>query len=112
MSSNSSGVHILTINENVALSNKFGKITVSNIIPNYQSFNLLLDYTDAIINAASIPKGLVFNSSDSSSFFPTTSPSKFKVMDLNSKNLDGNFIIKNKEDSFFIQGKYSHIELK
>ena len=112
ISNNSSGVSILTIKENVAINSKFGELTIEKIIPNYQSFNMFLDYTDTTIHLSNIPKSFVYDVGDKSPEFQNKLAIKLNVLDLKSKDINGNFIVKTKDDSFLIQGKYSQLTLK
>jgi hypothetical protein len=112
MSTNFSSVTILTINENVDLQNRFGELTIKKIIPNYQSFNLLLDYTDAAINLTGISKNLVYDIGVKSPKLSDKASIKFNVLDVKLKDINGNFTVKTKDDSFLIQGKYSQLSIK
>jgi len=49
---------------------------------------------------------------DKSPEFPNKATMKLNVLDLKSKDINGNFIVKTKDDSFLIQGKYSQLTLK
>lgn len=112
MTNNSSGVHINRIHENVDLKNKFGELSILNITPNYQSFKLFLDYTDAQINVSNISKNLLYTIGDKSRQFPNKASMSFNIFDATSKDINGNFRIKTKDNSFFIQGKYSQLSIK
>ena len=112
MSSNSSGLNIKLINENVDLKNKFGEITIQNLNSDYKSFKLNLDYSDANINLSNIKDKLVYVIGDKSSLFPEKASMKFNLLDLKSKDINGNFVIKTKNDSIIIQGKYSQLSIK
>ncbi|MCL7754248.1 hypothetical protein [Polaribacter sp. Z022] len=112
MTNNSSGVKIININENVKLSNKFGELTIQNIVPNYQTFNLMLDYTEAFVNTAGVKKDLIINIGDKSPLFPNKAALKFDILNPNKKDINGNYIIKTKDGTFIIEGKYSQISLK
>ncbi|MEO9571586.1 MAG: hypothetical protein ABJH82_08475 [Polaribacter sp.] len=112
MSSNSSGLVIKLVNENVDLHNKFGELTIDKIIPNHQSFKLLLDYSDANINLSNNSDNLVFVIGNKSSHLLNKASMKFNLLDISSKDINGNFIIKTKDESLLIQGKYSQLTLK
>ena len=112
MKNNSSGVNIITINENVDMSNKFGELTIMKINPNYQTFNLLLDYTDANINLSNFSKNLVYVIGDKSPKFPNKASMKFNIFDIKEEDLNGNFIVKTKDESLLIKGKYSQLKIK
>ena len=111
LSSNSSGVKITKVNENVDLSSKFGELLISNITSNYQSFKLNLDYTESKLNLSKI-SNLVYNIGDKSPLFPEKSSIKSNISDLKSKDINGNFTIKTKDNNFLIQGKYSQLTIK
>ncbi|WP_298764150.1 hypothetical protein [uncultured Polaribacter sp.] len=112
MSSNSSGLFINLVNENVDLRHKFGELTIDKITPNYQSFKLLLDYSDANVNLSNISDNLVFVIGNKSSLYPNKASMKFNLLDANAKDINGNFIIKTNDESVLIQGKYSQIKIK
>ena len=111
LSSNSSGVKITKVNENVDLSSKFGELLISNITTNYQSFKLNLDYTESKLNLSKI-SNLVYNIGDKSPLFPEKSSIKSNISELKSKDINGNFTIKTKDNNFLIQGKYSQLTIK
>ena len=112
LSTNSSQLNILKINENVELSNKFGALKISKISPNYKSFNLLLDFTEASINTAGITNKLIYNIGEKSPLFPNKAALKFNILDAKTKDLNGNFVIKTKDNTLIIQGKYSQLNIK
>ena len=111
MFNNSSGVTIVKVNENVDLSNKFGELLISGIIPDYQSFKLMLDYTEATVNLSEIPSNFVYAIGNISSLFSEKSAMKFTLLDSKSKDMNGNFVVKTKDDTFRIQGKYSQLTM-
>ena len=49
LSNNSSGVHVLKINQNVTLSDKFGELTIDSFHPNFGEFILNLSQSDATL---------------------------------------------------------------
>jgi hypothetical protein len=49
LSNNSSGVHVLKINQNVNLSDKFGELTIDSFHPNFGEFILNLSQSDATL---------------------------------------------------------------
>lgn len=112
MNNNSSGVHIVKINENVDLSNKFGELKIISINPNYKSFKLLMDSSEAVIDASNITTNLVYNVGDKSPDFVNKASAKFNLLNMKTKDLNGNFSIKTKDNSFLIQGKYSQLTIK
>ncbi len=112
MSNNSSGVKIITINENVDMKNKFGELSIKEINPNYQSFKLLLDYTEAFVNTTGVKKDFIINIDEKSPLFPNKASLKFDILNPNKKDINGNYIIKTKDGTFIIEGKYSQISLK
>ncbi|WP_439127656.1 hypothetical protein [Polaribacter sp.] len=60
LSNNSSGVHILKINENVVLSDKFGELTIDSFNPNFGEFILNLSQSDATILLGNIPSNFKY----------------------------------------------------
>ena len=93
------------------MSSKFGELLISNITSNYQSFKLNLDYTESKLNLSKI-SNLVYNIGDKSPLFPEKSSIKSNISDLKSKDINGNFTIKTKDNNFLIQGKYSQLTIK
>ena len=55
MNNNSSGVHVVKVNNNVSLSNKFGELSIDSFHPNFGEFNLNLSQSDAIIILDKVP---------------------------------------------------------
>ncbi|MGB0879152.1 MAG: hypothetical protein ACPGTO_01145 [Polaribacter sp.] len=112
MFNNSSGVRIVKVNENVDLSSKFGELLISNINPDYQSFKLMLDYTEATVHLSEIPNNLVYAIGNKPSLFSDTPSVKFNGLNSKSKDMNGNFIVKTKDNTLHIQGKYSQLTVK
>ena len=50
MNNNSSGVHVLKINKNVKLSDKFGELTIDSFHPDFGEFFLNLSQSSAKLN--------------------------------------------------------------
>jgi hypothetical protein len=49
LSNNSSGVHIIRINENVTVSDKFGKLSIDSFYPNFGEFTLNVNNSDVAL---------------------------------------------------------------
>lgn len=112
ISNNSSGVVIGKVNSNTDISNKFGELEIVDISANYKNFNLLLDYTNTVINLSNISKKMSYDIGGKSSLFPNKASIKLNMSDLKKKNINGNFTIKTKDNSFIIKGKYSQLSIK
>lgn len=61
LSNNSSGVHIIKINENVTLSDKLGELTIDSFNPNFGEFILNLSQSDATIILGRVPSKFKYN---------------------------------------------------
>ena len=112
LDTNSSGIVIQNIFENVDVTNKFGELTINNIDKNYKTFNLLLNYSDANINLANINEKISFDIGDKSQKSLNKPSISFNLDQSKTKDINGNFFIMTKNKSFLIEGKYSHIVIK
>jgi hypothetical protein len=65
MSSNSSGVKIYRINENVTLSDKFGELTIDSFSPNFGEFVLNLSQSEATIILDDVKTSFKYNINNS-----------------------------------------------
>ena len=108
INTNYSNVDIQNIYKNVDISAKFGGLHIQKIHADYTKFLLYLQYTNAIINLQNLDKNLLFEikSMPNSSVNPSM---KLNVLHDKSKKINGNFIIKTKDTTFFVNGKYSQI---
>ncbi|MDP5092505.1 MAG: hypothetical protein NWQ17_04310 [Polaribacter sp.] len=108
INTNYSNVTIQNIYKNVELSTKFGDVHIQKIHSDYAKFLLYLNYTNAIVNLQNLDKNLLFEIKSMTN--STTNPSmKLNVLRDKSKNINGNFTIKTKDSTFFINGKYSQV---
>ncbi len=108
INTNYSNVNIHNIYKNVDISTKFGDLNIQKIHANYNNFLLYLNYTNAILNLQNLDKNLLFEIKSLSN--STTNPSmKLNVLHDKSKKINGNFIIKTKDTTFYINGKYSQV---
>ncbi|WP_405566349.1 hypothetical protein [Polaribacter sp. Asnod6-C07] len=55
MNNNSSGVHVVKVNNNVSLSNKFGELMIDSFHPNFGEFLLNLSQSNATIILGNVP---------------------------------------------------------
>lgn len=109
---NSSGVKIETINENVTLSNKFGELTIHSFNPNFQKFILNLNYSDATILLGDVKTSYVYNLEtsklDNKTSFGLLNKA-IKTNKISSKSVLSNNQTKNK---FELNSEYSTIIIK
>lgn len=90
------------------ISAKFGGLHIQKIHADYTKFLLYLQYTNAIINLQNLDKNLLFEIKSMTN--STANPSmKLNLLRDKSKNINGNFTIKIKDTTFYINGKYSQI---
>jgi hypothetical protein len=112
MHTNSSGVKIETINENVTLSNKFGELTIHSFYPNFQKFKLNLNYSDATIFLGDVKTSYVYNLEtsklDNKTSFGLLNKA-IKTNEISSKSILSNNQTKNK---FELNAAYSNIIIK
>ena len=112
LNSNSSGLTVGTIYKNVEVSNKFGELKINKIDTNYSALNILLNYSNAIINTSGVTSDLIINIDKKSPLYPNKASLKFNVLKPNMKDINGDFIIKTKDKTFVVEGKYSQISIK
>ena len=107
--SNSSGLKIDDVFENVNLSSKYGELLVKNIAKN---FKLSLDYSNADINIKNVKKVLNYNIGDKSPMHLNKPSMKFNINDSSKKDINGSFLIQSSDKSIVIKGKYSQITVR
>lgn len=61
VNANSSGVFINLINDNVDIKTKLGDLEITKFVPNFNSFNLSLDSSSAILNFTNLKEKLNFS---------------------------------------------------
>lgn len=110
LNTNSSKVTIQNIYNNVDLISKFGEITIYKIHPDFKKFSLNLNAATAILNNMDMNNKFLFeiNATDNYKSNPAI---KLNVSNQKSKEIKGNFTIKTKDSTFFVNGKYSQITL-
>jgi len=109
--SNSSDVIIDEIGENVDLIQKFGSLEISNIVTNFKTFNLILDYSKASINLSK--SNYIFQISDKKSTLKLNE-SLTKVSNNNLdgvKSIEGFYKDKNSINKLFLTSVYSSLIL-
>ncbi|WP_347175416.1 hypothetical protein [Polaribacter uvawellassae] len=101
LSSNSSGLTIKKLNNNVDVTSKFGELIISEVVSGLQNFKLDLNFSDATIDLKNVKEFLKILQADN-----VNSNKK------GSKNftLNGNFTLKN--NSITIKGNQSKITIK
>lgn len=112
ITSNSSGLKIKKIHENVVITHKFGELTIDEINPNFKTFKLLLNYSDATIDFTGVKERMSYNIEKKSSLFSSKATKTFSLSDLKKKGIDGDFSIKTANNNFVITGKYSQLKVK
>ncbi|SDX85133.1 hypothetical protein SAMN05444411_11098 [Lutibacter oricola] len=85
--SNSSNVIINEVGENVALSQKFGKIEVLKVVPEFNNLNVVLDYTKGNLNLSNAAYVFQINGKKSTIDLDAI------LENVNEKNMDGVRII-------------------
>ena len=98
LNTNSSGVKIKNVNNNVDVTSKFGELLLSKIVSGVNDFKLNLNFSEAIVNFSKLKEKLNFTQVDD-------------VINTNTKNivLNGNFSVNN--NSISIKGKQSKLTL-
>lgn len=118
MNNNSSIVVIETVNENVDISDRFGQLTIQNIIPNYQTFKLMLDNSEVELNLSDISN--LFTISATSILVSKEALKNIKwTASKTSKNTNltkgttfkGTISAKNKNNTFKIEGENSKLTI-
>ncbi len=104
LKSNSSGLKINEIGGNVSLISEFGELLISEIHDNFDSFNLSLRQSEAIIDGELFVNNLIIdlNANEKDSF------KKVKK----GLQLKGKFNVKTKDDRIKINGKFSTLTLQ
>ena len=98
LNTNSSGVKIKNVNNNVDVTSKFGELLLSKIVSGVNDFKLNLNFSEAIVNFSKLKEKLNFTQMND-------------VVNSNRKNivLNGNFSVNN--NSISIKGKQSKLTL-
>lgn len=110
--SNSSGVKIKNVNQNVILTNTFGNVEIVNVSPNYNNFKLMLNYSDAVINLSNVKEKLIYTIGSGRPMYPRNSSMKFDLQKKTGKNINGNFTLISNNKKVAIKGKYSQLSIK
>ena len=99
LNTNSSGVKIKNVNNNVDVTSKFGELLLSKVISGVNDFKLNLNFSDATVNFSKLKEKLNFSQVDD-------------VINTNTKNivLNGNFSVNN--NAISINGKQSKLTIK
>ncbi|CAM1346582.1 MAP7 domain-containing protein [Tenacibaculum crassostreae] len=101
VNSNSSGVVVSNVYNDVEVKNEFGNLTIEKVHPNYNTLKVFLNYSDAGINSSEIKNKLNF---DADGNMVTSKNGDIKF--------NGDFIILSKDSKIEIDGKYSQLTLK
>ena len=100
LSNNSSGVNIVSINENVNISDRFGELIIENIISNYETFTLILDNSEGELNVSNLKSKLNF------------SATSMEVSNNKKSTVFNGFInASNKNKTINIEGKHSKLKI-
>ncbi|MCF2876380.1 MULTISPECIES: hypothetical protein [unclassified Tenacibaculum] len=101
LDTNSSGVIVDNIYDNVELINKFGELTIKKIHSNHNNFKVYLNYSSAGINVLDMQGELKFDVSDN-----------MRTLKNGDLKFNGDFIITSKNKTLEVKGKYSQLTLK
>ena len=112
LNTNSSGVNIVYVNENVEIINKFGELSINNITKNFKTFKLDLNYSDANINLSNVSERLSYNIDGKSPQFPNKPSMKVNLKKPNTKSINGSFVIASNDKNLVIKGKYTQLSIK
>mgnify|MGYP007119768357 CR=1 FL=1 len=108
---NSSDVLIEEVGVDIALSQKFGKLEVQSLVPNFRGLNVVLDYCKADLNFSQADYNYQINSKETS----LDLTSQLSEVSSNSvdgvKNIQGYFKSKSSPNKLFLTGVYSAIKL-
>lgn len=105
---NSSNVVIEKLGKNVSLSQKFGRLEVLEIVPDFNNLNVILDYSSAIFNLSDV--SYVYNINGKKSTFKLKSG---VIQDSKTKNLSGittiggYYLDKNSSNKIHLTGVFS-----
>ncbi|RSC96181.1 hypothetical protein EI424_03400 [Tenacibaculum singaporense] len=100
VNSNSSGLVVNNVYNNVEVNNKFGNLTITKIHPSHDSLKVLLSYSDAGVDLAGINKKFDIQSN------------KVKKLKDGSVEYNGEFILISNDKKIEIDGKYSQLKVK
>lgn len=101
LNTNSSGVIVDNVYNNVEVINKFGELTIKKVHPSHNNLRVSLNYSSAGINALGIEGELKFDVND-----------KMRTLKNGDIKFNGDFIITSKNKKVEIKGKYSQLTLK
>ncbi|CAM1341532.1 hypothetical protein [Tenacibaculum aestuarii] len=101
VNSNSSGVVVNNVYNDVEVTNKFGNLTIAKVHPNPNSFKVFLNYSDATVNLSELKDKLDFKVSN-----------EIRNSKNGSVEYNGDFTLTSKDKKIVIDGKYSQLELK
>ena len=101
LNTNSSGVIVDNVYNNVEVINKFGELTIRKIHSNHNNLKVFLNYSSAGINSLEIGGDLKFDVND-----------KMRTLKNGDIKFNGDFIITSKNKKVEIKGKYSQLTLK
>lgn len=101
VNSNSSGVVVNNVYNDVEVTNKFGNLTITKVHPNPNSFKVFLNYSDATVNLSELKGKLDFKVSN-----------EIRNSKNGSVEYNGDFTLTSKDKKIVIDGKYSQLELK
>lgn len=111
ISSTSSEVVLVNVYKNVEVNSEFGGLKINKIHPNYHTFKVDLNSSEALINIANINKKLAHVIEDKSRNHPHKPAIKFSIND-SKKEVNGNFSISTEDNMLKIIGKYSQLVLQ
>ena len=111
ISSTSSEVVLVNVYNDVEINSKFGGLKINKIHPNYHTFKVDLNSSEALINVANINKKLRYVIGAKARNYPHKPAIKISIND-SKKEVNGNFTIVSEDKNVQIVGKYSQLSLK
>lgn len=111
LKSNSSNLSIENIDNDVVLTSKFGDLQINSFSPHVVNFSVSLDYGNSLINLSNLTQKLIYEIGEKSPLYPKKAALKYNLDKLKKKDINGNFVIKTKDQKIVIKGNYSQITI-
>lgn len=100
VNSNSSGLVVSNVYNNVEVNNKFGNLTIAKVHPSHDNFKVFLSYSDAGVDLTGVNKKFDIQGD------------KAKKQKNGTVEYNGEFIIISNDKKIEIDGKYSQLKVK
>lgn len=108
LDTNSSGVKIRKVLNNVEVINKYGELTILEVSPNYNTLKVFLNSSNADINLSNVRDELIYTIESSTPLHTKNAAMKFSVND-KTKKINGNFKLTTNNNNLEIKGKYTQL---